>query len=1041
MYLGETETEDIVETERSLDYQDQAWRESIYDGASLAATLDGSLSELLTSPIRPIDSDGGGGGSHTQVNDSPLEELIGEPQTPTNFDTAPTTRFGTLSSRAELDFHSNSPLQNEEAPIDEARKEKRTLINRQYAPLVASETPSITSDMIYAQHPHHHHQSNGTRSRASVSGNATAGSTSPAAKSNQKLKLLSDYEANELDRLLAEMSKSLNFDSLDRRLKRDDHHQAAKPTKQISKRNSREYNQNHSPKQQHQMTKTPTDQSHRRAATLASVSPRARNSAISSSDVGARRAERTKDSILGDYDDASRLLEQMIGEQLIESPRVPPRPSVGSRLPREGGTHDNRASAGPGEKKASSSESVASPGVAVASRRSSKQSVIMRQPTTSSPPSRPPQPQCLASRRPIAYTQELVKAAPVINEAAAAATVVVEAAPKWQHHQTAIPLSNNMDKNNTAQGRPDPRDRNSPSRDTPPRPPEVDYPPEFMSEAASSRQHVIEAKPASSPYSSDSEIANHEQERGGGQLAWMKRRTLSSMRSMRTKISDLIAGADEGGGRSSAAEPKSPSGRPSRSRTTGRSMEPLGAQLSSLGQQIRKRFSRSKSRLTKLFTSNKGPRAQSMPNEKQQRSQASPQGHSASQNKKLMPVIKKRASPSVESSSLSGLDLTTMSKSRAISARPTGPSLSRAPSSASIKRLSSFKRSNQLIVDDDAHSSGVGAKPASEESPAASNEGAASLGSGASSRSRRRRKKRGRQRAACPTNNDLSSSSGGAGPADLSALVGARRTTHEYFGQVSPLACSNSSSSSLDLQQEDRPLAGDSPPTKSSLSLNNNQRHQKTSLDSANSRRYHKSNVNEDDMQSKRKRSQSLRSLKSTAQESPPQGPRARLPEASNTFRPASAFCHSAQSGNKHATTSADLFEVAPARPPRRPRSKSMHTKQPEEDGAREEETNAKAKLANNRKSTSRLANLANQIKQTAAYKAIQQQVSPSYSGADRRSRRDAPTRGTSRPANNNNNEADGDHQSLCHWSPVIGVAHYPHSAASGSEGKLLSEL
>lgn len=47
VYLGETETEDIVDTERSLDYQDQTWRQSICGGASLAPTIDESLSELI----------------------------------------------------------------------------------------------------------------------------------------------------------------------------------------------------------------------------------------------------------------------------------------------------------------------------------------------------------------------------------------------------------------------------------------------------------------------------------------------------------------------------------------------------------------------------------------------------------------------------------------------------------------------------------------------------------------------------------------------------------------------------------------------------------------------------------------------------------------------------------------------------------------------------------------------------------------------------------------------------------------------------------
>lgn len=57
VYLGETETEDIVDTERSLDYQDQTWRQSICGGASLAPTIDESLSELLLNEHNRSDFD------------------------------------------------------------------------------------------------------------------------------------------------------------------------------------------------------------------------------------------------------------------------------------------------------------------------------------------------------------------------------------------------------------------------------------------------------------------------------------------------------------------------------------------------------------------------------------------------------------------------------------------------------------------------------------------------------------------------------------------------------------------------------------------------------------------------------------------------------------------------------------------------------------------------------------------------------------------------------------------------------------------------
>ena len=61
IYLGETETEDLIETERSADYQDQTWRQSICGGASLAPTIDESLSELLS-------SFGGPAGGQTQAS-------------------------------------------------------------------------------------------------------------------------------------------------------------------------------------------------------------------------------------------------------------------------------------------------------------------------------------------------------------------------------------------------------------------------------------------------------------------------------------------------------------------------------------------------------------------------------------------------------------------------------------------------------------------------------------------------------------------------------------------------------------------------------------------------------------------------------------------------------------------------------------------------------------------------------------------------------------------------------------------------------------
>lgn len=210
VYLGETETEDLVDTERSLDYQDQTWRQSIC-GASLAPTIDDSLGELLAdrSSSRLTISTG--------ANLRPVRAgSSADEATPTLGDQQFFRSKSALSSDSPVDFYPALP--------DRAR----TLDTRQ---LGSQSSPRpLGQDCI-----------RGTGSERAM--------TQPA---------------DELDRLLAEMSQSLDLESLakfDTQPKLAASNQSAKKAKHAS------------------------------------------------------ASKLSTDSILDELDGASRMLEQMIGEQ------------------------------------------------------------------------------------------------------------------------------------------------------------------------------------------------------------------------------------------------------------------------------------------------------------------------------------------------------------------------------------------------------------------------------------------------------------------------------------------------------------------------------------------------------------------------------------------------------------------------------------------------------------------------------------------------------------------------------------------------------
>lgn len=188
VYLGETETEDIVETERSLDYQDQTWRQSICGGASLAPTIDDSLSELL-----------GVGGSNFGGNRSDFGDfdLLNSPIDPAS---AERSISATLRQPTE-------PATKIQHPAARSPRLSAAHTNEEY---LQQQQPSY-------QQRHLQQNSPSSLMPSHFSAKATNAKTmAPSSDHPHARRYPTSQEAAELDRLLQEMSRTLDLDSLAR---------------------------------------------------------------------------------------------------------------------------------------------------------------------------------------------------------------------------------------------------------------------------------------------------------------------------------------------------------------------------------------------------------------------------------------------------------------------------------------------------------------------------------------------------------------------------------------------------------------------------------------------------------------------------------------------------------------------------------------------------------------------------------------------------------------------------------------------------------
>lgn len=928
VYLGETETEDIVETERSLDYQDQTWRQSICGGASLAPTIDTeSLSELISSPIQPIDG-------------SPQSQ---EPDTPTNPDmsVSPFSEFNQIISTNQQrtpDVRqmngSNGDIQTRRVLINQVNQEpeKKTMGNFSQA------EEKLNNNDTYML--------NGFKSSMETKSSDTKRRSGQGTWSS---------DTDELDRLLAEMSQTLDLESLS---KYDTSPYKNEPSVQKPRSNIQK------PKGSDQL-----------ASSVKTVEERPEKGNVNKSNRN-QPNDASSGSILEDYDDASRMLELMITNELSTSRNInQPSASKSVHTNKPPDTFTRRDSESSVIHRPSNKSTVPEISTIIDPRLNSQKS------NSNSPTSKDNT--SIKQKNSIGETK--TTNLPRQNSAISAQSSNSSKLDNWRPE-----MKDSKSRESEIRRRSSLLRRfqvNEPDSDLPPEPPAVDY----SDYSCDDRQNVIEAQPIS--YSHKRSQSGNLSDEKENQLAWMKRRTLSSMRSMRDKFNDFMSNE-----RGKNDQTKSPN-RPARSRSTKR-REPIKDQLVSLGQRIRRHLSRSKSRLGNMFTSktrNKSQRAHSVPDNK----------HSD------MNFKGGNRKSSVESS-LSGLDTTgsvkikpekPRSRSRSQTRPPTknsalsqsGP---RSSSLLSIKRLSSLKGNDRIQTSDmELESTRVNHITNDD------------------SRKRRRLKKRKQRSSHKSDSSDTSSQS------DITnSPAFSRSRTGDMFKKME---------SSVSI--EDNRVEANEMRHKSSLSLNNNR--------STKQREFNDKSKG---------RSQSMRNITNETSTV-----NRRLPIANNTFRPASSIIQKDESKiskpeeevvnvdeprveaspvNLRVKRGANIEEV-PVRPPRRSRSKSAQARKLAY--STDHVDKSKAKLSDS------LSTMVAQLKQSAI--TAFQMASPGPIEMDRSRRGQRPHRSSVRGrAKLDKPDIDGpkeDSASLCHWTPVIGQNNRQSNQYIGAKGKLLSEL
>lgn len=833
VYLGETETEDIVDTERSLDYQDQTWRQSICGGASLAPTIDESLSELINSP-QPSRPD-------FDLLNTPTSSSC-PPANPQTYNSLrrPTrsphcdqqTQFSRGNILDECD-HEISLVFN--GPTPRARKQqvnsgaqaKRTeegatsgfeatklthcqeesqqvqqkqnignrlasLFNRKpVSPQrreLADEDLNLNRNRNRAQVYGEKSRTLGADSGRTLTGgsdmansrrrfedsaqtfSSTASMVAPQPQPpKQQLSGVSQSSAAELDRLLAEMSESLDLDSLARF---DPHSLAGQRTRgrqeapvlQVSERSQTlskfqstgerrvmpiSANQNRTAARSVSTNKLVAEDQH--------PANRSQSAAKSRGDsTMPQRAEQVScESILDEYDGASRMLEQMISEQLENKTALMSKP-ISEFKSRK--IEDQNVNIVPATAKTRATIAQ-STGGDVQLREEAEQEVSRKMSTCSSSMATDTTSVLTAHRVGVSGNPQL------------------ESRSVWRHKRPR--RRSKASDEQTPELRPD-----SP----PPPPPEVDYTSEEPSvicvEAESQEEVALDAEEPRS------------------QMDRMRRRTMTSMRSMRNKINDLIGGGhneprqrqpeppkrssstgSRGSGRAhTPTRPERVEGRESRSKRRGRRPETMSPNSGpaneranhnpSFGQQIRERLSRSKSRLSR-FLGGSAKRAQSTPNTKQAKENEQDDSklfepgdiarncEPAKSRDSFDESLERHLAASLEEkkalegrssdSSLSGLDTTSVSRSR--SKNRSLKKESRPSSLMSLKRFGSMRKQRDLNSEE-ANGQDLDSMKVSSSSE---------------------RKRRGNKK---PDEDSGSTTSALRAPAIV--------TTDEYFGQVAP---------------------------------------------------------------------------------------------------------------------------------------------------------------------------------------------------------------------------------------------------------------
>ena len=881
LYLGETETEDIVETERSLDYQDQTWRQSICGGASLAPTIDESLSELLSATSNNL-------GASTPTGGRPGSfELLNSPS-PTTWSVPRTQRqpptgglSNTLNSSPSAQAKRPSPIARNQQQVAGNRSpvSHRSAVGRVIAPQVGHSNfelahhslddevrdaferaePNLGADWRRRQEHQHQTQGLGTRIASLFNrrpnqqqqvapipmqpdkfGAAQQVRNRPAEEMRRPE--AGQSEAAELDRLLAEMNQSLDLDSLARY---DPYPGRPLPAQKPPGRGLPAARQ-----QQH----------------IANSKPPASS----------------EQSILDEYNGASRILEQMISEQLAgqQAPAIARSVVMSQTLPQgcklqaeqlatersqlASSRPLNEAESRP-VKTGARRVSTASSSVATTTEASVVPNArYQRQiPIEVEPPAQANRKELYEKRSVWRYKGSSIKGS---RGEQVAANSSAKREPEELRRDQPAPSQPDARRPNRRPGPPShwsrslevvepaPADRQTSS--SPPPPPEVDY--------SDDERDVIEAAPAEPPAgTSDEDNDDNGRATGRGRgrkglpsMGKMKRRTLLSMRSMRNQLSDLLGtqqqekarsqrGPTTGGRPAKAQAAQRQPQPPERSSSIGGSSQRLheisgslkepspisrrrvettaAAQVrqsrgrerrqpppppttatggaKSLGQQLRERLSKSKSRLKEFLTPGAAlRRAQSTPDER--RHEQGPTGNrleaplcqpsdiarnsgddfDASLDRHLAAKLslepKRTGRPSASSGSLSsqlsGLDRSSKSRNKLAGGRSRSKeSMARRSSSlASIKRLSNPFRGGR---------GGDGHEVEDLDSMKVPAKGSTSAGMrGQLVRAERRRKrKRGRNRSAGGSRSKSTSP-----PTELAARK--LSTTDDYFGQVNP---------------------------------------------------------------------------------------------------------------------------------------------------------------------------------------------------------------------------------------------------------------